>query len=98
MRPLVVTMAENQGFLPALDDKRGLVIDAILFTNLLQVVILLNSMCEDRVANFFCRLISMFTNYPFKLNTVLLVAAIVDPVCIKEENVSGTHERDFCHV
>src|ERR1700675_1442091 len=55
-------------------------------------------MCEDRVANVFCRLISMVTNYPFKLNAVLLIAAIVDPVCIKEENVSWTHERDFCHV
>jgi hypothetical protein len=27
--------SENEDFLPALDDKRGLVVDAILFTNLL---------------------------------------------------------------
>ena len=87
-----------QDFLSALDDKCGLVVYSILFANLLQIFILLNRMCEDRVANVFCRLISMVTNYPFKLNAVLLIAAIVNPVCIQEEDVSGTHERDFCHV
>jgi hypothetical protein len=28
-------MSENYDFLPALDDKRGFIVDAILFTNLL---------------------------------------------------------------
>src|ERR1035437_2046301 len=30
--------------------------------------------------------------------TFLLIAAVVNPVCIKEEDVTGTHECDFCHV
>jgi hypothetical protein len=60
--------------------------------------VLLNCMFQDRVTNFFCRLILVFTDYLFDLQPVLHIAAIVDPVCIKEEDVSRTHERDFRHV
>ena len=40
----------------------------------------------------------MLADHLFNLQPVLLIAAIVDPVCIQEEDVAGTHERDFRQV
>ena len=51
-------------------------------------------MCQNRIANCF-RAHLMFTNNLFDLKSNLLVAAIVNPVCIQEEDVSGIHQLDI---
>jgi len=80
---------------PTLNDKHGLVVDTIRFASLRSVFVLFNCISQDGVTNFFCRLIFVFTEYLFDLQPVVLIAAIVNPVRIKEEDISRTHERDF---
>src|ERR1700680_4381485 len=86
---------DGDWFLPALDNEHGLVVDAVVFTGLLKVSVLLNRMLQNSVTNLFCRLILVLTDHLFNPEPVLLVASVIDPVCIKEEQVSGAHERDF---
>jgi hypothetical protein len=47
----------NRRTSPALDDKHGLVIDAVLFVNLVQVLVLIDGALQDRVTNLLRRLI-----------------------------------------
>src|SRR5262249_30817445 len=55
-------------------------------------------MFEDRVTYVFSRLTLVSTDHPFNLKSVLLITAVVNPICVQEENISGTHERDVFQV
>ena len=64
-------------------------------TILCYAFILLDRTCQNRITNCFRGLILMFTNNVFDLKSILLVAAIVNPVCIQKEDVSGIHQLDI---
>lgn len=83
---------------PALDDKHGLVVDAVGLTSLLQVLVLLYRVLQDGITNLSCRLIFMFTDYSLDLQTILFIAAVVNPVRMKEKDVSWAHQCDFRHI
>ncbi len=86
------------GVLPPFNDKSGLVIDAVLFTNLLQVLVLLNRMFQNRITNPLRRLVFVLADHPFNLEPVLLVASVVNSVCVKEEDLQNENIlRDVSH-
>ncbi len=58
---------------PALDDEHGLVVDAVLFIDLSQVLVLLHCVLQDRVTNFFRPLILMVADHSLDLESVLFV-------------------------
>ena len=64
----------------------------------LQVLVLLDCVLQDRVTNLSGRLVLVLADHLFDQEAVLLVAAVVDPVGIKKEQVSRAHQGDFCHV
>ena len=91
-------VALNARRLFPLDDEDRFVVDAILFADLLQVLIFMDRKCQDGVANLFGGLGLMVTDDLFNLKSDLFVAAIVNPIGIQDEDVSRTHQSDLCHV
>ena len=55
-------------------------VEAVLFTNLPQVRVLLHRVLQDRVTNLFGRLIFVLTDHLFDLQPVLFVAAVINPI------------------
>ena len=83
---------------PAFDDKYRLVVDAVGLTRLLQVLVLLHRVLQDGITNLSRRLILTFTDYSFDLATILFIATVVNPVRMKEKDVSRAHQCDFRHI
>ena len=81
----------DRRFSAVFDDKRGLVIDPILFPDPPQVFILLHCAREDCVTNLLRRLMFVRADHLFQAPAVLFIAAVVDSIRIQENNVSGTH-------
>jgi hypothetical protein len=52
---------------PRLDDNHGLVVDTILFINLLQVLVLLDRIFQDRITKLPGPIIFVLTDYPLNL-------------------------------
>ena len=84
--------------LAAFDDERGLVINAVVFRDLLQVMVLHDCELQDRVTDLPCRLIFVFTDHLFNLPAVLFVTSVVDAIGVEKKQVPRAHEGDFCHV
>src|ERR1700752_673440 len=76
-----------------LDNEHRLIINAILFANLAQMIIFFYSVFEQCIADVFCRQHVVVAHDVFKLLSFLLVASVINPVGVKEENVPGTHKR-----
>ena len=74
--PLALAKAMN-GVSVELD---GLVVDAVLFTHLPPVRVLLYCVVQDRVTNLFCRFTFLLTDNSFDLQPVLFLAAVINPI------------------
>ena len=81
-----------------LDDEDGLIVNTVLFANLAETIVFFHRIFQQSVADFLCRLAIALTHHLFKLLTFLFVAAVVDPVGIKEENVPRTQQRELGHI
>src|SRR5450432_2660799 len=82
----------------ALNDKSSLVVDAVFFIALLPILVLFYCKFQNRVTDFLGRSVFVFTDNSFDLPTILLVTAVINPVCIKENDVAGAHQSEFRHV
>jgi len=91
MRPLSC----RRNAMRSLDDKYRFVVHAIFLAKLPEDVILADCVCQNRIANCFRGLILMLTDNLLDLQSILLVAAIVNSVCIEEQDVSEIHQLDI---
>src|SRR5271156_1632774 len=55
-------------------------------------------MVQDCVAKILCRRLYMLLNNSVNFIPLPLIAAVIDAICIKEENVSAAHEGNFLQV
>src|SRR3979409_2035053 len=76
-----------------LDDKNCLIVNTIFLANLPQAIISFYSVFEQCIANVFWRQQVVLAHDVFKLPSFLLVASVINPVGVKEENVPRTHQR-----
>ena len=76
-----------------LDDKNCLVVYTIFLANLSQTIVSFDGVFEQCIANVLCRQQVVFAHDVFKLLSFLLVASVINPVGVKEENVPRTHQR-----
>src|ERR1700747_493863 len=77
----------------SLDDKNCLIVNTIFLANLSQTIISFDSVFEQCIAYVFCLQQVVIAHDVFKLLPFLYVAAVINPVGVKEENVPGTHQR-----
>ena len=82
----------------SLDNKDRLIVNAIFLADLPKMMVLFEGVFHQSVADVFCWLPVVFAHYPFKLLAFVIVAAVVDPVGVEEENVSRAHQRDLCNI
>jgi hypothetical protein len=72
----------------ARDDEHCLIVNAILFPNLAQMVVFSDGIFNQCVADVFCRKSAVFSHDRFDLQAFFLIAAVINPVGVKEDNVS----------
>ena len=70
-----------------LDDKNCLIVNTIFLANLSQTIISFDRVFEQCIADVFWRQQVVLAHDVFKLLSFLLVASVINPVGIKEENV-----------
>ncbi len=76
-----------------LDNKNCLIVNTIFLANLSQTIVSFERAFEQRIAHVFCRQQAVFAHDAFKLPSFFLIAAIINPIGVKEENVPRTHQR-----
>src|SRR5258707_1295795 len=80
------------------DNEHRLIINAILFVNLAQMIIFFYSVFEQCIADVFSRQHVVVAHDFFKLLSFLLVPSFKTPVGEKEENAPWTHQRYLSHI
>src|SRR6266478_9659464 len=79
------------------DDKHCFVVDQRFVAVLSKMVILLHRAIQKCIADFPCRTSVVLAQKRFKSLAHLLVAAVVNSICIEEKNFSRTLQRDLRH-
>jgi len=75
------------------DNKNCLIVNTIFLASLPQAIISFYSGFEQCIANIFWRQQVVLAHDVFKLLSSLLVASVINPVGVKEQNVPRTHQR-----
>ena len=78
-----------------LDNKHCLVVDEVLFANLAQMIVSCESVFQQCIADVFCWSQAVLAHDSFELEPVSIIAAVINPVGVKEKSVSGTDQRDL---
>ena len=91
--PWLTTVHLSQYSSIPLDDKNCLVVYTIFLANLSQTIISFDSVFEQCPAYVSCRQQVVLAHDVFKLLSFLLIAAVINAVGVKEENVPRTHQR-----
>jgi hypothetical protein len=84
--------------LASLDNEYCLVINAIFFSNLSQMVVVPGRVRQEGVADISCGFPIMFAHYGFEVPEFFLVIPVIDTISVKKKDVSGTHERDLSDI
>src|SRR5258707_15800932 len=75
------------------DDKNSFIVNTIFLANLSQTIIFFDSVFEQRIAYVLGRQQVVLAHDVFKLLSFLLIAPVINPVAVKEQNVTRTHQR-----
>src|SRR6266478_612457 len=78
-----------------LDNKYCLIVNTVLFANLSQMIVFLLSAFQQCIADIFCWEKAVLAHHRFEFLAFFFIAAVINPVRVKEKNVSRIHQRDL---
>jgi hypothetical protein len=82
----------------SLDDECGLVIDAVGLSDLPQAIVIPQGAIQNRVADFLGRPLLVSLEDLFDLLPILLIVSAIYRICIKEDDVTRTHQGELIQV
>jgi hypothetical protein len=77
------------------NDKHGLIVDQAGVAALSEPIILPYRMIQQRSADLLRRLAVVLTHDHFQQLTIVFVAAVVNSIGVKDQNISRTHQRNL---
>ena len=94
-RPVTQRFTSARELFGPFDDKHGLIVDQDLVAVMAELVILLDRVFQQRIADISSGLSVVFVHNRFELVAHVWIAAVVHSIGVKHKNVSRTHQRDL---